>query len=123
MARFELAAAFSNLNSIRYIKQKLNLGKYNHIPLSQKLPDDQLNEEQVRGQLRRERDVERLYIYKNNQQIARFRGHKGYNVINIPETWLVRMKDAIVYHNHLNGSSFSFEDVELIVAYDAKEFG
>ncbi|MBD0343092.1 MAG: hypothetical protein ICV61_20140 [Microcoleus sp. Co-bin12] len=32
------------------------------------------------------------------------------------------MKDATVYHNHLGSTSFSFEDVELIVANEAKAF-
>ena len=71
--------------------------------------------------LRKERNVEHLYIYKNGRQLARFEGYKGYTAVNVPSEWLVRMKDTNVYHNHLGSTSFSFEDIELIVAHDAKE--
>jgi len=98
------------------------LGKYDHIPLSLKLPNDRLTEQQVREKLRKERNVEHLYIYKNGRQLARFEGYKAHTAVNVPAEWLVRMKDATVYHNHLGSTSFSFEDIELIVANDAKEF-
>lgn len=63
--------------------------------------------------------LEHLYIFKGNRQIRRFIGET--NRITIEEIHLKEMKDAIVVHNHPQGSSFSIEDIEAISYYDAKE--
>ncbi|MCU0352355.1 MAG: hypothetical protein MUD08_01240 [Cytophagales bacterium] len=63
--------------------------------------------------------VEQVYFFKDGSQVARFKGEKTY--VNPSEASLVRMKDAIVLHNHPGGTSFSVEDVKAAVTHDAAQ--
>lgn len=64
-------------------------------------------------------DIENLYFFKNYRQVRRF---KGTTKSVTPEViYLFEMKDAVIVHNHPQGTSLSKEDLEAIVQYDAKE--
>ena len=63
--------------------------------------------------------VEQVCFFKDGSQVARFKGEKTY--VNPSEASLVRMKDAIVLHNHPGGTSFSVEDVKAAVTHDAAQ--
>jgi len=69
--------------------------------------------------LRNERNVEHLYLVKQNVAYLWFEGYKNY-VFPQPEQ-LIKMQDAIVLHNHIAGTSFSYEDIDAITKYNAKE--
>jgi hypothetical protein len=81
------------------------------------LPDG-LNQIKVLEKLRKERDRELLYFFKGKRQIARFEGEA--NCVN-PGNNSLLMKDCAVMHNHLQGSSFSVEDVAIGITFDAVE--
>ena len=66
-------------------------------------------EAEVKQKLIAENKIEHLYFYKNGKQIARFEGESDY--VNPSEQQLIRMKDCEVLHNHLEGSSFSVQDI------------
>ncbi|MCU0353064.1 MAG: hypothetical protein MUD08_04880 [Cytophagales bacterium] len=72
--------------------------------------------EQAAASIRNSR-VEHLYFFRDDKQIARFRGTSNY--VNPPEEALLRMKDCVVLHNHPQGTSFSQADVKAVVRYDA----
>lgn len=64
-------------------------------------------------------DVENLYFFKNGKQKRRFRG--TFNRVSIENKYLFEIKDASLVHNHPSGSSYSIEDIQSIVIYDAHE--
>ena len=80
---------------------------------------DFLGVAEITEKLRRETKIEHLYFVKDNQAFVWFKGYKEYVIP--PEEQILRMKDSLVLHNHVYGSSFSFEDIEAIVKYYAKE--
>jgi hypothetical protein len=65
-------------------------------------------------------DKEYLYIFDTKGlQLAKIKG--VYDQTQIPLKYLPLLPDAIITHNHPQGSSFSLEDVENAVAHNAKE--
>jgi hypothetical protein len=63
--------------------------------------------------------VEHLYIFKNGKQLRRFIGETNRVV---PETkYLLELKDATVIHNHPQGTSFSLEDFQAILKFNAQK--
>jgi hypothetical protein len=83
-----------------------------------KLSNDGLSQAEVKKKLLTEDKIEHLYFFKNGKQIARFEGESNY--VNPAENQLIKMKDCEVLHNHLEGTSFSVEDVVAIISYDAQ---
>lgn len=74
---------------------------------------------EITEKLRKESKVEHLYLVRENQAFAWFKGYKEY--VNPPEEQMLRMKDVLVLHNHIHGTSFSFEDLDGIVKHNARE--
>jgi hypothetical protein len=64
--------------------------------------------------------VENLYIFKNGQQVRRFKG--TVNRVTPPVEYFFEMKDSTLVHNHTSGSSFSLEDVKNAVYHDVAKF-
>jgi hypothetical protein len=62
---------------------------------------------------------EHLYIFKGGKQIRRFLGET--DRVTLPQRYLFEMKDAVILHNHPFGTSFSREDVEMVIAHNAKK--
>ena len=83
------------------------------------LPKDRANTIEVAIKKIRNSPIEHLYIFKNGKQIRRFKGDKNY--VAVDNKYLFEIKDASVVHNHPQGASFSFEDIEGIIRYDAAE--
>lgn len=73
----------------------------------------------ITEKLKKETEVEHIYLVKHGKVIAWFQGDR--NTVNPPPEQLIRFKDCLVLHNHPNGSSFSFSDINGIIQYDAKE--
>ena len=69
--------------------------------------------------LRNENLIEHLYFVKRNTAYLWFEGERNY-VLPQPEK-LLRMNDALVLHNHINGTSFSYEEIDAITKYNANE--
>lgn len=86
-----------------------------HSPLP---PDDAKTPEQAIRKIRFA-DREHPYIFRRRRQIRRFIGEAN-RVTPAPE-YLLEMKDAVVVHNHPKGYSFSKEDIEAVVRFNAKE--
>lgn len=73
----------------------------------------------ITAKLKKETEVEHIYLIKHNKAIAWFEGNK-YCVI-VPDEQLLRFKDGLVLHNHPNSTSFSFDDINGVVANNVKE--
>ncbi|MDJ1485733.1 hypothetical protein QNI16_34955 [Cytophagaceae bacterium YF14B1] len=86
-----------------------------HLPL---FKDDANTVEKVISKIRYDTH-ENVYILKNGEQVWRFRGET--DRVTIDNIYLVNMIDASIIHNHPGGFSFSKEDVEAIIRYNAKE--
>ena len=83
------------------------------------LPRDQASTVQDAMKKIRLSPDEHLYLYKNGKQIRRFKGNK--NSVVVSNKYLFEIKDAVIVHNHPQGSSFSYEDIVGIIKYDAAE--
>jgi hypothetical protein len=83
------------------------------------LPRDEANTiEKAINKIQHEK-VEHLYIFKNGKQLRRFIGET--NQV-IPQTkYLLELKDATVIHNHPQGTSFSLEDFQAILEFNAQK--
>lgn len=86
-----------------------------HDPLP---PDDAKTPEQAARKIRLA-DREHLYIFRRGKQIRRFIGESN-RVTPRPE-YLFEMKDSVIVHNHPKGYSFSKEDIEAVVRFNARE--
>lgn len=90
----------------------------NILKIHPQLSNDNLSETEVLQKLQNT-PKEHLYFFKNGQQLARFEGESNY--INPPEAQLIRMKDCVVLHNHPNNQSFSMEDMNAIIKFNAQK--
>jgi len=74
---------------------------------------------EITEKLRKETKVEHLYFVKDNLAFVWFKGYKDY--VSPPKEQMLRMQNALVLHNHIQGTSFSFEDIQSIVQHNAQE--
>lgn len=63
--------------------------------------------------------IENLYVFKNGKQKRRFRGE--INSVSVSNKFAFELKDATLVHNHPSGSSFSPQDVQIMIQFDSKE--
>lgn len=73
----------------------------------------------ITQKLKAETEKEHLYLIKNGKAFAWFDVDK--DNVNPPVEQIFRFNDALVLHNHPDGTSFSFEDVRNIIQTNIKE--
>lgn len=83
------------------------------------LPRDDARSPNQAARKIRNADREHLYIFKEGRQIRRFMGES--DRVTLPPEYLFEMKDAVIVHNHPKGYSFSRQDIDAIVRFDARE--
>lgn len=80
--------------------------------------DDAITVEKAIQKIRYD-STENLYIFKNGKQKRRFRG--DINSVSLSNQFAFELKNATLVHNHPSGSSFSPQDIQIVVQFDAKE--
>ena len=78
--------------------------------LSQPLEPDEKSIEEAIDFIANKTNAEYAYIFnQEGKQIRRYIGQKNY--ISIPESFVPELKDCILIHNHINGETFSYDDI------------
>ena len=98
----------------------LNNKNIDNLKIHKLLESDGKNEQEAMDFIRK-KDNEWIYLFdKTGKQTARYEGNENY--VNPPEVQLLlRLNNATVVHNHPSSESFSLEDIEAIVRYNAKK--
>lgn len=83
------------------------------------LPKDNATTIELAIQKIRFDSIENLYLFKNGKQIRRFRGDT--NRVTLSNKYLFELNDSTLVHNHPSGSSFSIQDIQIVIECNAKE--
>lgn len=82
-------------------------------------PPDSINTIEKAIQKLRYEKIEHLYIFKNGKQKRHFIGTE--KEVIVESKYLIDVKDAVIVHNHPQGTSFSPEDFAALVNYDGEK--
>lgn len=83
------------------------------------LPRDNVRTPQQAIEKLRDAEIEYVYAFKSGKQVLKVKGDE--KKVSVENKHLFRMKDAIVVHNHPQGTSFSIDDIITIIRSDVKE--
>ncbi len=83
------------------------------------LPIDEAKTIEQAIQKTRYDSMENLYVFKNGKQKRRFKG--DINSVSLSNQYAFELKDSTLVHNHPSGSSFSIQDIQIVIQFNVKE--